>query len=121
LELARRLIDDPKNALDVLTREELGLDPNELGGSPWTAAFSSLVLFASGAAFPLLPFVITRGDAALVASVAVSAAVLFVIGVGISVFTGRSALASGARQLVIGLAAAGVTYAIGRAVGVAVG
>jgi VIT1/CCC1 family predicted Fe2+/Mn2+ transporter len=120
-EQSERLIKDPKNALDVLTREELGLDPSELGGSPWTAAITSCFLFASGAAFPLIPFVIARGEVALVASVGVSATVLFVIGAAISVITGRSALWSGTRQLVIGLAAAGVTYGIGRALGVAVG
>jgi len=68
----------------------------------------------------LIPFVITRGDVALFASIGVSAAVLFVIGAAISVVTGRSAVRSGTRQLLIGLAAAGVTYGIGRAVGAAV-
>ena len=120
-ELSQRLIEDPKSALDVLTREELGLDPSELGGSPWTAAITSCVLFASGAAFPLIPFVITRGNVALFASIGISAAVLFVIGAAISVITGRSAVWSGTRQLLIGLAAAGVTYGIGHALGVAVG
>jgi VIT1/CCC1 family predicted Fe2+/Mn2+ transporter len=120
-ELSQRLIEDPKSALDVLTREELGLDPSELGGSPWTAGITSCVLFASGAAFPLIPFVITRGNVALFASIGISAAVLFVIGAAISVITGRSAVWSGTRQLLIGLAAAGVTYGIGHALGVAVG
>jgi len=120
-ELSQRLIQDPKNALDVLTREELGLDPSELGGSPGTAAITSCLLFASGAAFPLVPFVVTGGNIALLASIGVSAVVLFVIGVGISVITGRSVLWSGTRQLLIGLSAAGVTYGIGRALGVAVG
>jgi vacuolar iron transporter family protein len=120
-ELAQRLVQDPKNALDVLAREELGLDPTELGGSAGTAATTSWLLFVLGAAFPLVPFVTAGGYVALVASVSVSAAVLFVLGAAISVFTGRSALWSGTRQLVIGLAAAALTYAIGRAVGVAVG
>jgi VIT1/CCC1 family predicted Fe2+/Mn2+ transporter len=120
-ELSQRLLQDPKNALEVLTREELGLDPTELGGSPATAAITSWFLFVSGAAFPLIPFVMARGNVALVASVCVSAAVLFALGAAISVFTGRSALWSGTRQLLIGLAAAAVTYGIGRAVGVAVG
>ncbi len=120
-ELSQRLLQDPENALDVLAREELGLDPTELGGSPWTAAITSWFLFVSGAAFPLIPFVMARGNAALFASVGVSAAVLFMLGAAISVFTGRSALWSGTRQLLIGLAAAAVTYFIGRAVGVAAG
>ncbi len=120
-ELSDRLMKDPENALDVLTREELGLDPHELGGSPWTAGITSFFLFASGAAFPLAPFAIMKGNVALVASLGLSAAVLSVIGAGISVITGRSALWSAVRQLVIGLTAAGVTYGIGRAVGAAVG
>ena len=120
-ELAGRLIEDPKNALDVLTREELGIDPSELGGSPRTAAATSLFLFSFGAAFPLVPFAVTTGNRALFSSIGVSALVLFAIGAAISVLTGRSALRSGARQLVIGLAAAGVTYGIGRALGVALG
>jgi VIT1/CCC1 family predicted Fe2+/Mn2+ transporter len=120
-ELSRRLIADPKSALEVLTREELGLDPSELGGSPRTAAMTSLVLFASGAAVPLIPFVVMQGTASLLVSIGVSAAVLFMIGAAISVITGRSAIGSGTRQLLIGLAAAGVTYWIGHAMGVAVG
>jgi VIT1/CCC1 family predicted Fe2+/Mn2+ transporter len=117
-ELAARLIEDPKNALDVLAREELGIDPSELGGSPRTAGATSFFLFA---AFPLAPFVLTTGNRALFASIGTSAAVLFMIGAAISVLTGRSAIRSGLRQLVIGLAAAGVTYGIGHALGVALG
>jgi VIT1/CCC1 family predicted Fe2+/Mn2+ transporter len=120
-ELSERLVRDPKNALDVLTREELGLDPSELGGSPNTAAITSFLLFAFGAAFPLAPFILSQGVTALLASVGLSAVVLFAIGAAISVLTGRSALLSGSRQLLIGLAAAGVTYGIGRALGVALG
>ena len=120
-ELSERLVRDPKNALDVLTREELGLDPSELGGSPNTAAITSFLLFAFGAAFPLAPFILSEGSTALLASVAASAVVLFAIGAAISVLTGRSALLSGSRQLLIGVAAAGVTYGIGRALGVALG
>jgi VIT1/CCC1 family predicted Fe2+/Mn2+ transporter len=120
-ELAARLVEDPKNALDVLTREELGIDPSELGGSPRTAAATSFFLFAFGAAFPLAPFVFTTGNRALLSSIGISAAVLFLIGAAISVLTGRSAIRSGMRQLVIGLAAAGVTYGIGRFLGVALG
>ena len=87
-ELSERLTQDPKNALDVLTREELGLDPGALGGSPGTAAVTSCLLFAPGAAFPLMPFVIMRGNVALLVSVSESATVLFVIGAAISVIHG---------------------------------
>ncbi len=120
-ELSARLLEDPKAALDVLAREELGIDPNELGGSPWTAAGTSFALFSFGAAFPLLPYFWLRGLPAIGVSAGVSALVLFLIGVGISVITGKSAWLSGTRQLLIGLATAGVTYGIGRALGVALG
>jgi VIT1/CCC1 family predicted Fe2+/Mn2+ transporter len=119
-ELSERLITDSKNALDVLTREELGLDPAELGGSPAMAALTSFFLFALGAAFPLVPFLVANGQRAMMGSFAISALVLFAIGAAISLFTGRPVWRSGLRQLGIGLAAAAVTYGIGRALGVAV-
>lgn len=118
--LAERLIANKKTALDTLVREELGIDPNELGGSAWTAASTSFMLFAIGAIFPVAPYFGLVGLAALAASAAASAVALFLIGAGTSLFTGRSVLFSGARQLVVGLAAAGVTFGIGRLIGVAV-
>jgi VIT1/CCC1 family predicted Fe2+/Mn2+ transporter len=117
--LAQRLIGDKATALDTLAREELGIDPDELGGSPWTAAATSFFLFAIGAIFPVAPFFFVAGTAATAASLAASGAALFVIGAGTSLFTGRGVLVSGARQLLIGFAAAGVTYGIGRLIGVA--
>jgi VIT1/CCC1 family predicted Fe2+/Mn2+ transporter len=119
-ELASRLLSDPKNALDVLSREELGINPDELGGSAWVAAGTSMLLFATGAAVPVLPFLLLSGRAAICMSIAAGAVGLLVIGCGISVFTGRSALFSGTRQLVLGLAAAGVTFGVGRLVGAAI-
>jgi vacuolar iron transporter family protein len=118
--LAERLIANKKTALDTLVREELGIDPNELGGSAWTAGSTSFMLFAIGAIFPVAPYFGLVGLAALAASAAASAVALFLIGAGTSLFTGRSVLFSGARQLVVGLAAAGVTFGIGRLIGVAV-
>jgi len=120
-EIAARLVRDPKSALDVLSREELGIDPSELAGSARTAAATSFFLFSFGAIFPLAPFFATHGRDAILASAGLSAVVLFVIGAAISVLTGRSVLFSGMRQLAIGLATAGLTYGIGRLVGVAVG
>jgi VIT1/CCC1 family predicted Fe2+/Mn2+ transporter len=119
-DVAAKLTADPTTALQTLAREELGIDPDELGGSPYVAAFSSMLLFATGAVIPLLPFFFLGGTNATFASVGGGAAGLFVIGAAISVFTGRSAVFSGARQLVLGLLAAGVTFAIGRLVGAAV-
>ena len=119
--LADRLMADKSTALDTLTREELGIDPNQLGGSPWAAAGASFLLFAFGAAFPVVPFFWLAGIPSLIASLALAGLALVLIGVGTSLFTGRDALSSSARQLLIGFAAAAVTYAIGRLVGVTLG
>ncbi len=118
-ELARATVADPARALDVLAREELGLDPHELG-SPWGAATASFAAFALGAMVPLAAFMFTQGSKALALSVATSAVALFAVGAVLSLFTGRSALASGARMLLIGAAAGALSHAIGRLLGVTV-
>ena len=118
--LADRLMESKDTALDTLAREELGVDPAELGGSPWAAAGSSFSLFACGAIFPVAPFFWLDGFAAVGASVALSGLALMAIGAGTSLFTGRSFVFSAARQLGGGLAAAAITYGIGRLIGVAV-
>lgn len=118
--LAERLITDKDTALDTLAREELGIDPEELGGSAWTAAAASFLLFALGAIFPVIPFFLASGANAIMASLALSALVMFAIGAGATLFTGRGVLFSGIRQLAIGLCAAGVTFGIGRLIGVAI-
>jgi VIT1/CCC1 family predicted Fe2+/Mn2+ transporter len=118
--LSARLLDDHGAALDVLAREELGIDPAQLGGSPRVAAITSFLLFAFGAIFPVLPYLVTSGTAALVASIALSAAALFAIGAAITLFTGRSVWVSGGRQAILGLGAAGLTYTLGRLLGTAI-
>jgi VIT1/CCC1 family predicted Fe2+/Mn2+ transporter len=115
--IAHRLFEDPDTALDQLVREELGLDPDELG-SPWGAAAGSFVAFSVGAIIPVLPFLVGGGTAVLAASLGLSLVSLFVVGAGVSLLTGRSLVFSGFRQLGIGLAAALVTYAIGSLIGV---
>jgi VIT1/CCC1 family predicted Fe2+/Mn2+ transporter len=120
-ELAARIIANPETALDTLVREELGIDPDDLGGSPWTAAGTSFLLFALGAIFPVAPFFFLSGAAVIVTSLVVSACAMFAIGAGTSLFTGRGLLFSGARQIGIGLAAAGVTFGLGRLIGVGLG
>jgi vacuolar iron transporter family protein len=120
-QVAARLMADEQAALDAMVREELGLDPSELGGSPYAAAGSSFVLFAIGAVVPLIPFFFGGGGAAVGAAVACAAVGLFTIGAMITLLTGRSALFSGTRQLVFGLLAAGVTFGLGRLIGAAVG
>jgi VIT1/CCC1 family predicted Fe2+/Mn2+ transporter len=118
--LAKHLIANKKTALDTLVREELGIDPDGLGGSAWMAGGTSFMLFAIGAIFPVAPYFALTGVAALAASLAASGAALFLIGAGTSLFTGRDVWFSGARQLVVGLVAAGVTFGVGRLIGVAV-
>jgi len=117
--IARRLFADPEHALDTLIREELGLDPDELG-SPIRAAAGSFAAFAAGAAVPVLPFLFGGGTTVIVASLVLSFAAMFAVGVGVSLLTGRGAIFSGVRQVVIGAAAAGVTFAVGRLIGVSV-
>ncbi len=119
-ELARQLMADPKTALDVLTREELGLDPEDRGGSPVTAAFTSFVLFSVGAIIPVTPFLFLVGPTAIVASLAAGGVGLLAIGAAITLFTGRPVWTSALRQLLLGFAAAGVTYGLGRLLGVAI-
>jgi VIT1/CCC1 family predicted Fe2+/Mn2+ transporter len=117
-ELAARIIASPATALDTLVREELGIDPDDLGGSPWTAGATSFLLFAIGAIFPVAPFFFLSGWAVIATSLAVSALAMFAIGAGTTLFTGRGVLFSGARQVAIGIAAAAVTFGLGRLIGV---
>ncbi len=118
--LAAHVAETPRAALDMLVREDLGVDPAELGGSAWGAAISSFCLFACGALFPVAPYLFTHGQTALLASMAASAACLALIGIGTSLFTGRSMVFSIARQLVITAAAASITFGIGRLLGAVV-
>lgn len=115
--LAERLTANSETALDTLAREELGIDPDALGGSAWVAAATSFLLFATGAIFPVAPFFLLGGSPAVAASVGLSALVMFAIGAGTTLFTGRGVLFSGVRQMLIGLGAAAVTYGIGRLIG----
>ncbi|WP_227356067.1 demethoxyubiquinone hydroxylase family protein [Haladaptatus salinisoli] len=119
-QLAAQLVANQEEALDTLAREELGINPEELGGSAWEAAGTSFVLFAFGAIVPVLPFFFFTGIPAVGGSLILSAAALFLIGAGITLLTGRSLLHSGFRQVIIGLAAAGLTYGIGSLIGVAI-
>ena len=116
--LAEKLMSQKDTALDTLVREELGIDPEELGGSAWTAAASSFFLFAAGAIFPVAPYFWLSGYAALGASLALSGAALVATGTITSLFTGRGILLSAGRQLLLGFAAAALTYSVGRLAGV---
>jgi len=120
--MAARLMENPQVALDTLVREELGLDPSQLG-SPWGAAIGSFLAFAMGALMPVIPFFFGTSASApfVVASAALSGAALFAVGASLSLFTGRSALVSGGRQLALGVVAAALTFGIGRLIGVSTG
>jgi len=118
--LARTLFEDPGVALDTLVREELGLDPGELG-SPWGAAIGSFIAFGVGAVLPVLPYFAGAGLVNVAASCAISGLVLFGVGASLSIFTGKSIFASGLRQLLIGAFAATVTFGLGKLVGVSTG
>jgi VIT1/CCC1 family predicted Fe2+/Mn2+ transporter len=119
-ELASRIVADPEHALDTLAREELGLNPDELG-SPWGAAIASFLSFAIGALLPLAPFMVLSGPQALPAAIGVTALSLFGVGALLSLFTGRGALHSGLRMLLLGGFAGAVTFTVGRLAGVALG
>ena len=118
--LAHHLMADPDMALDTKVREELGLDPAELG-SPWGAAVGSFLAFVVGAAVPLIPYLLADGMAAFIASLGFSLLALFLVGAAVSLLTGKSAWRSGLRQMGIGGLAAAVTFAVGSLIGVAAG
>jgi VIT1/CCC1 family predicted Fe2+/Mn2+ transporter len=118
---AEGMMRNPDTALATLAREELGIDPEALGGSAWEAAIVSFLLFSMGAIVPVLPFLFARGENAALLSILSSAVALFLVGAGITLYTGRPVLFSGMRQVLFGLAAAALTWGIGRLVGVSLG
>jgi VIT1/CCC1 family predicted Fe2+/Mn2+ transporter len=120
-QMAERILSDRSSAVETLAREELSIDPKELGGSAWEAAITSFFLFALGAIIPVFPFIFLTGINAVILSILLSTVGLFVIGASITLFTGRSMLFSGARMVIFGLAAAAVTYTLGKLIGTGLG
>ena len=119
-EMSQALLARPEQALDVLAREELGLNPDDLG-SPWGAASSSFLAFAAGAALPLVPFLAgATGMRAVVLAAATALVALFTVGLTLSLFTGRAGVRGGLRMVLIGGGAGLVSFCVGRAVGSAV-
>jgi vacuolar iron transporter family protein len=114
--LADKIMADRSVALDTLAREELGLDPDELG-SPWSAALSSLLAFALGAFVVVVPYLAGSGTAALVAAIVLALAAMFAVGASIGALNGRNALKSGLRQVIAGTLAAAVTFGVGHLIG----
>ena len=119
--LAERVIASPESALDTLAREELAIDPEQLGGSAWEAAITSFMLFALGAIFPVSAFIFLAGTPAVIVSLGVSGLALFGVGAATTLMTGRGVLFSGTRMLVFGLAAAAVVFGLGRLIGASIG
>jgi VIT1/CCC1 family predicted Fe2+/Mn2+ transporter len=120
-ELARRLVADSASAIDTLAREELGADPEELGGSAWEAGITSFLLFAIGAIIPVIPFIFGAGQTALMVSIGLSLVSLFIIGAAITIITGRSVWYSGFRQVIFGVIAFAVTFFVGKLFGTQIG
>lgn len=118
--VARKLLKNPQHALDTLAREELGLNPDDLG-SPWGAAIFSFLAFTVGASIPLAPFLLRLGPQPVLVAAAFASVALFVVGTTLSLFTGRGALWGGVRMLLIGGASGAATYAIGMLLGVSLG
>ncbi len=115
--MSRALLAHPEQALDVLSREELGLNPDDLG-SPWSAAGSSFLSFAIGAAVPLAPFLAgLRGVEGIVAAAAATLLALIGVGLTLSLFTGRSAWRGALRMVLIGGGAGIVSFTVGRLLG----
>lgn len=118
--LAEHLAETPRAALDTMVREDLGIDPSELGGSAWSAAVSSFCFFAFGAIFPAAPYFALGGHVAMFASMGTTFVGLCLIAVGTSLFTGRNLAFSIARQFAITVAAAAVTFGVGSLLGAAI-
>jgi vacuolar iron transporter family protein len=119
-DMVHEVMADPQLALETHAREELGISPDHLG-SPVQAALSSFLTFALGAFIPLVPWLVTKGNGAVVASVALSALAAVVVGMVLAAFTQRSLVRSALRQLVITAVAAAVTYGVGRGIGTGLG
>jgi VIT1/CCC1 family predicted Fe2+/Mn2+ transporter len=118
--VSHALLARPDKALEVLAREELGLNPDDLG-SPWRAASASFVTFAAGALVPLVPFLAAMsGVEAVAVSAAMTAVALFAVGLSLSLFTGRDALRSALRMVLIGGGAGTLSFLVGRVLGVAI-
>ena len=113
-EVARQLSKDPEQALEIHAREELGVSADDLP-SPYLAAGSSFVSFAIGAILPVLPFIL--GASVLWPAAVVAAIGLFGTGATVARITARPWWFGGARQLLLGAAAAAITYGVGAAIG----
>jgi VIT1/CCC1 family predicted Fe2+/Mn2+ transporter len=117
--LVERIMKDPEVALNTMLREELGLDPTQLG-SPWGAAISSFLAFAMGALVPVIPYALRLGNRAFLLSGGLSAIALFSVGATLAILTGKRGIWGGVRMLLIGMASAAITFGVGRLIGGAI-
>ena len=118
--VADRIMADPDTALDTLAREELGLDPDELG-SAWKAAIFSFIAFAIGASVVVIPYALLSGIPAFVLAIVLALVGMIAVGGVVGYQSGRGVVFSAARQVLWGAGAAAVTYLVGSLVGVNVG
>lgn len=119
--VSARIMSDPAAALDTHVREELGIDPEELGGSPWAAAISSLIAFAIGAFVPITPYLFGAADVgAIAASASASLIALGTVGGALAWISGINVWKGAARMVAIGCVAAAITFVVGFAVGTGV-
>jgi len=116
---AEQIMADPKVALDTLAREELGLDPDELG-SPVKAAVASFGAFTAGAIVPVVPYLFWSGGRALALGIALAVLALILVGAGVGRLSGAGVVRSAVRQLAVGGGAAAVTFGVGHLVGTVV-
>ncbi len=116
--IAKQIMADREKAVETLAKEELNIDPSELGGSAWEAAITSFILFSIGAIVPVAPYIFASGTTAFLFSVGLSGLALFGVGAAITLFTGKTVLYSGFRMVIFGLLAAAITFGIGRLIGV---
>jgi VIT1/CCC1 family predicted Fe2+/Mn2+ transporter len=119
--LAEQIMSSHDQAVETLAKEELGINPEELGGSAWEAAITSFFLFAIGAIVPVCPYLFINGSSAILVSIAFSIVGLFLLGAIVTLFTGRKVLFSGMRMVIFGMIAAAVTFGIGHLLGTVVG
>lgn len=119
-EMAQSAMAHPETAQQLLVKEELGINPEDLKSSAREAAITSFILFAIGAIIPLAPFFWGGGYAAILASAGLSTLGLFAIGSAITLFTGKSIWFSGMRQVLFGLLAAAITFGIGKLIGISI-
>jgi vacuolar iron transporter family protein len=118
LMLSTQIMSNKESAVATLVKEELGINPDELGGSAWEAAITSFILFSLGAIFPVMPFMFLTGMNAVLLSIGLSTIALFLVGASITLFTGRTVLYSGMRMVIFGLLTSGITFGIGKLIGV---